>query len=459
MDFLFHLLHRYVASTSVSQWEHVDIFHPSHYTGANLFFLLLCEIMNLLTVSVRRVSWKLDLTMMCVLVTFILPYVTIKSIIRSMNVSNSMESVSIIIAMTIFLLAFWRLGMNLPSAKTNEVDSLDEYEETFLDVIPLAFFIRRIGILGVATMSVMSGFGAVYNPYTKLPCFSLPVTQARVRKNEVNLLRSMHLLIAKKKHLRRRKIQHKSIKTTSSVSVFNSLTSMFSFSSENSSSKQDISRLETEIQALEQFHKEMFLEIHECRSELRFSERSKTLLGRFYAICGYILVGYGIYKVLTSSKNIIMRSIKSNSLERSIEIAETITGMELESYVDVRFWLQQVAFVMMAIMVVTSMRGFMKTLLAVFSAWSSYSAARSEILCLILGEIMGLYFVAQVMMWRMELPQDYRKVVTQALGENIEFNFYYRWSDEIFLSSASISTLVLIFLHKTRESRVTDNGD
>ena len=145
-------------------------------------------------------------------------------------------------------------------------------------------------------------------------------------------------------------------------------------------------------------------------------------------------------------------------MTRSIEIAESVTGMELETYVDVHFWLQQASFIMMAVMVVTSVRGFVKALLAVFSASSSHSATRSEILCLILAEIMGLYFVAQVMMWRMELPKDYRKIVTQALGENIEFNFYHRWSDEIFLFSAAISALVLTFLHKTRKSRVSDDG-
>jgi hypothetical protein len=235
------------------------------------------------------------------------------------------------------------------------------------------------------------------------------------------------------------------------------MTSMFSSSSKDKDEEK--SRLEIEVSAMERFHEKTFQEIEECRSELRFKERSKTCIGRFYTLCGYVLVVYGIYKVLSCTKNIVLRSIKNkDSMTRSIEIAESVTGMELETYVDVHFWLQQASFIMMAVMVVTSVRGFVKALLAVFSASSSHSATRSEILCLILAEIMGLYFVAQVMMWRMELPKDYRKIVTQALGENIEFNFYHRWSDEIFLFSAAVSALALTFLHKTRKSRVSDDG-
>jgi golgi pH regulator len=419
--------------------------------------------MDLLTESARRVYWKLNLTVMCVFVTLVLPQYTIKTLIESSNPTRSLAFASNVMAMLVFLFAFWRLGSNLPSS-SNDDDATLSKEQTYniLDNIPLAFFIRRIGILGVTAISFLSGFGAVYNPYTKLPFFSLPVTSSRIKRSEATLLRSMHLMISKKRRLaqilfsRKKRAGHHQQDTKS---IWSSVTSMFSSSSSNHKDS-EISRLRTECLALERFHEETFQEIDECRSELRFSERSKTCIGRFYTLCGYVLVVYGIYKVLSSTKNIVLRSIKNvDSMTRSIEIAESVTGMELKSYVDVHFWLQQASFVMMAVMVVTSVRGFVKALLAVFSASSSHSATRSELLCLILAEIMGLYFVAQVMMWRMELPQDYRKVVTQALGENIEFNFYHRWSDEIFLSSSAISALVLTFLHKTRESRVRSNNE
>ena len=75
------------------------------------------------------------------------------------------------------------------------------------------------------------------------------------------------------------------------------MTSMFS--SSNKDKDEEKSRLEIEVSAMERFHEETFQEIEECRSELRFKERSKTCIGRFYTLCGYVLVVYGIYKVLS----------------------------------------------------------------------------------------------------------------------------------------------------------------
>ena len=143
---------RFIFSNFTSRASVKGLFCATFSIGSNLFVLLLCEIMNLLE---STMCWKVNLLCMCVLVTFVLPQYTIKTLIESSNLTRSIGvSGTNVSAMSIFLFGFWRLGANLPS--NNKSSSTET--TTWLDKIPLSFFIQRIGILGVTAISFLSGF-------------------------------------------------------------------------------------------------------------------------------------------------------------------------------------------------------------------------------------------------------------------------------------------------------------
>ena len=81
-----------------------------------------------------------------------------------------------------------------------------------------------------------------------------------------------------------------------------------------------------------------------------------------------------------------------------------------------------------------------------FFIWIS-SPKSSNFVVLLLSQIMGMYFVSMVLLMRMNMPLQYRAIITEVLGD-LQFNFYHRWFDVMFLVAAVCTILIIIVVHK-----------
>jgi hypothetical protein len=103
-----------------------------------------------------------------------------------------------------------------------------------------------------------------------------------------------------------------------------------------------------------------------------------------------------------------------------------------------------------------------------FAAFSS--AVTSNSVVTFLAEIMGAYFISVILLIRMAMPAQYRCVwllvevdclrkecegpplrsaITEVIG-HVEFNFFHRWSDFIFVVSAVLTIVVFVITRKAR---------
>lgn len=195
---------------------------------------------------------------------------------------------------------------------------------------------------------------------------------------------------------------------------------------------------------------------------------SQTLKGKYFNVLGHFFSVYCVYKIFMVGLKLIIYSIliificftqcciniifdrvgRKDPVTRGLEIAVHWCGFDI----DLAFWNQHVSFLLVGCIVVTSIRGLLLTLTKFFYRISSSKS--SNIIVLILGQIMGMYFCSSVLLMRMNMPAEYRVIITEVLG-NLHFNFYHRWFDVIFLVSA-LTTICVLYLSR-KPFRVDDS--
>lgn len=269
--------------------------------------------------------------------------------------------------------------------------------------------ISRVGVVGVTVMAILSGFGAVNAPYTYMSYFMRDVKDTDIQTLERRLMQTMDMIISKKKRVVITEKQSLKYSGTS-PGVSRNSTGMGRvwgmFSGIVSSSSETVTLLQQEIAALEELSRQLFLEVVDLHGVKERIAYSKTLKGRYFDLVGHFFSVYCVYKIFICTINIIFDRVgKVDPVTRGFEIGVKYFGIK----VDVAFWSQHLSFLLVGIIVITSIRGLLITLTKFFYAISSTKS--SNLIVLFMAEIMGMYFVSSVLLMRMNVPEDYRCVL------------------------------------------------
>lgn len=329
--------------------------------------------------------------------------------------------------------AFWRLGDFFPlQSASGSMFSIEAY-------------ISRVGILGVTIISILSGFGAVSSPYTSLFLFMRPVTLVDIHQAEKKITQTIEMIFTKKKRIaeaeRKRKLE--------SANEGHGITSYFQSIYQTIASKAgqsysgEISLLQQEVQTLETLNRQLISELDDLYVELDKVKRSKTWQGQYYNILGYILSVYCVYKLIISTINIVFNRIgKNDPVTNGIDILVHYWKLNI----DVQVWSQYISFLLVGILITSTMRSLMVHLMKFFRAFARFISPNNIVL--FLAYLMGVYFVSSVLLLHSSLPFHYRTIITKVL-QGVEFTFYTRWFDVLFVISALIS-LVSLYLTEVR---------
>ncbi|CAL7946531.1 unnamed protein product [Xylocopa violacea] len=391
------------------------IFSTTFALSCTMFELIIFEIVGVLDSSSRYFHWNVGLYMLLFMVIVLIPFYIAYFIISNIRfVRLKLIRPLTVIVYFFYLYLFWKIGDPFPILSPKK------------GLLSIEQGVSRIGVIGVTVMALLSGFGAVNYPYTSMAYFMRPVTYADVQAIERRLLQTMDMIVAKKKRI----ALAKKGEVVGQTETRSRLWGMLGPLSGTKSNQESIKQLQTEVTALEELSRQLFLEAHDIQNARERLVWAATWKGKYFNVLGYFFSVYCTWKIFIK-----------DPVTRAIEIAVHWIGFDI----DVTFWSQHISFYLVGCIVLTSIRGLLLTLTKFFYAISSSKS--SNIIVLILAQIMGMYFVSSVLLMRMNMPAEYRIIITQVLGE-LQFNFYHRWFDVIFLVSALSSIVFLYLAHK-----------
>lgn len=425
--------------------------------SAVLIELLLCEISNSFDPTARGIALRFTVTSLLVSLVVAIPLIEIHSILSSsgwkfVDTTKSRKRVAWLLELvgyTIFLICFWTIGQLLPytSATKTVLEGLGRHGMVQAGL-------ERLGVAGISSMALLSGFASVSSIWQNLVTRPKPVSEADIDRKRAGLDATTEMLAEKKERLRR-------IDAKLSSAPSPGFWSRTVGSIRGNADTQERQTLEMEVSGLDTMANslEMNLSILESRRDSQLYAR--TALGRVMAAFSYSFSCYCVYRIGTTAINVVRRIFSQGvPVGDSDPVTNVIALFARHVYpsLDQASWARQISFLLSGIMLLASFSAVIQTfhLFARFAP-SVLQATRSNF-ALIIAQISGMYVISSALMLRGMMPKEFGSVISDALGVGVlEPVWASKWFDGFFIIAVLLTAQGIWVGHKIGGSGTWDD--
>ena len=324
--------------------------------------------------------------------------------------------------------------------------------------------VTMICSFGLIVASILNGFGSSSLPHSNLVgIFLKPTPTSTISKAEKDCYYAKSQLEEKECLLE-----------DATQSVANGRSSSFTASQLPANiEKKKIQQLQDEVMFLTSLVKDMNEDIHEMKQSQQIAKRARTKIGRIRAVLGVIFSAVLVVRVVLASKSLSLLFQDQQTTLQSPRDPITSTLLWLignnfvseDQYDDLA---QGTSIILAGVLSVSQVNSFLRVINALgrrlnklfgescgmLLAGKTRHLPVSSVGIIVASHIMGSYFLACVVVVKMNLPEAYRASFSAAVGFNFDFN--RDLLNAVFFAASITSALILGLLigiqrnHSTR---------
>ena len=431
--------HRFLSRDNVRTRPSVRfLFHFTFALSISLVLLIFYDAIGLMHTATRRLNWLFDVYFLIITLLFILPTAQVYHIFidSGWNMRESLRAA--LLAELVFLYLFWRIGDSFPIiASTTSSSSYPVTPPTapisskLLSTFSIQAAISRVLVFGTTMLAILSGITAVHLPYSYLTSFIHPIKEKTVISLAERLRSAVDDVLRKKRSLLSTELSHippHPSKTPHSHTV--TLKGL----------PQDVLDAENRVSKL-------FLEYNDAAAAWHDVLFARTPLGRLFTALGALMLLLCAVRVLAALYNIYLHlrgahvGPKGAALAISDHLHPILLRVGLK--VDVKVVYQYATLAFTSVLICVNLRAALVRMTSVFALLAGNDALNSSA-AIFVAHLMGTYVISSTMLIRSFLPPSSRGLISDILGK-IEFRYFQRWFDVLFISSALVAAVVLAY--------------
>jgi golgi pH regulator len=441
----------------------------------SILLLVFFDVVHLMHYATRRLHWLFDIYSLLILLVFVLPPAQVYFILLDIGVARVTAIRASLVAEGVFLYVFWRIGD--PFAPDNNLRSALSVEAGM----------SRILIIGTTMLAVLSGFTAVHLPYTYLSAFIRPVKEKEVHHLGQKVLKAMEDVRSRKITLLCNQARvNVALPTTKSSPPGRSRSPKSTDVSRSGSRvmlrpsmhatvmSPDRDRMETPVRhtagrsvsvetspwgaargidtlppdiiAMEKRAKRLFVEYNEAASAWHDVLQSRTFVGRIFTLMGAVMlvlcgvrVAAAVYNIFSHVFLAKRHGVKGGADRFSLEVHRFLRIIGVK--VNVQDVYQYATLAFTSALLSVNFRSALIRMMSVFTL-VSHNEALSSSAAVFIAHLMGTYVISSTVLIRSFLPPDTRALIVDVMGA-MEFQFFQRWFDVLFISSAVVGAIIL----------------